>query len=383
MAVAKVIVAVLPVFAAVAWYHCKAQAAADRHLLGQLICITNGLRPMYRELQANNLSSDALGSLVRSCKGQQEMPLLTSDGQYLSSFLVRTCDSFKEAPGWKQRKGATHAPLVSVKEVGLDIAFDRSTPALLQLSEADKEKLLPRWVWDVSVGKAFEEEIKSGLLGSKIAAQPGFEEELARYPLLTQNLTSKRGVGAAWRKEYDVEKSKQSLETVFDYGPGKIWIEPEIWVQPAGASTKFHYDYDPFNLVFQIYGSRRFHVLPPQSGTLAYEAESKVKDYGTRWALPVFWNASTGEVTVDLRPGDVLFLPNGWPHRVTYLHDSIGRAVRSWTQCQALSLYLGRRLCTLSTSSSWAGARMCFDDEHLREYGGLTVLESVTPAASQ
>lgn len=194
---------------------------------------------------------------------------------------------------------------------------------------------------------------------------------------MTQNLTNKKGEAASWRTTYDASTAKQSLESVLDYEPGKIWIEPEIWVQRAGRTTTFHYDYDAYNLVFQVAGSRRFHLLPPQSEMLSYAPESSVKDFGTRWAQPLF-NTTTGEYIADLKPKDVLYVPNGWPHRVTYLDDSIGRAVRSWTQCQAFSLWLGRRLCSLSVAVG--GIRLCFDDEHYREFGGASLLEGVKAA---
>mmetsp|Transcript_86924 Transcript_86924/g.153697 ORF Transcript_86924/g.153697 Transcript_86924/m.153697 type:complete len:379 (+) Transcript_86924:45-1181(+) len=370
-------VAILSVVIGLLWNHRSRKQTEDYFRLAELLCLTNGLQPLYADLRENRLGLEALEKLVNQCSGQTVLPALVPDGRFLSSFFVRTCDNFQEAPAW--RREDAQVPEVDLEVVDSLPGFNREAPAVVRMNPTQRDELLPRWLWDASVAPAFEEALKGGSLvkGNKIEAQTGFEQDIAAFPLLTQNLTGRRGETSAWRKPYDVEAAQQGLSSVLEFEPGKIWVEPEIWVQRAGATTQFHYDYDPFNLVFQVHGSRRFHLLPPQSGLLQYAPEAAVKDYGTRWAYQMFYNSSVGELVADLKPGDMLYVPNGWPHRVTYTGDSIGRALRSWTQCQALSLFIGRRLCTLSTSM---GGRLCFDDENYRENGGLRILEEVRPA---
>ncbi|CAK0888317.1 unnamed protein product [Prorocentrum cordatum] len=85
----------------------------------------------------------------------------------------------------------------------------------------------------------------------------------------------------------------------------------------------------------EVVGSRRFHVVRPESGTLQWEPledpPSRPIDYGTRWAEQ---RSSAGELVFDTRPGSVMRIPNGWPHKVVYTERSIGFRVASWTQCQ-------------------------------------------------
>mmetsp|Transcript_36601 Transcript_36601/g.59051 ORF Transcript_36601/g.59051 Transcript_36601/m.59051 type:complete len:384 (-) Transcript_36601:46-1197(-) len=383
MVLCKLLCAVVPVVVAVLVYRRNVQFKTDREHLAELLCVTNGLRPLYEELRANKLAAKDLQNLVESCRvepgKEADLPLLTADGDFLGSFFVRNCGAFQEAAEGKRRSGRATTPVPDAHVE--DFSFSRAEPSLLQLTDAEREKLFPRWLWDVSQAPGFEEQLKGQLKGFKIEAQLGFEAELALFPLLTQNLSGKTGQAATWRNPWDVVQSKKNLDGVLDYEPDSIWMEPEIWVQRKGKETTFHYDYDPFNLVFQVYGSRRFHLLPPQSGVLAYTPENIVKDYGTRWAKQLFYNSTTGEYVADLKPKDVLYVPNGWPHKVTYLDDSIGRAVRSWTQCQALSLFLGRRLCTLSATVG--ATRICFDDEIYREHNGISALEGVAPVQSR
>mmetsp|Transcript_39780 Transcript_39780/g.124063 ORF Transcript_39780/g.124063 Transcript_39780/m.124063 type:complete len:222 (+) Transcript_39780:34-699(+) len=203
---------------------------------------------------------------------------------------------------------------------------------------------------------------------------PGHEVELSFFPLFLQGLKpGTRARPCRWRQE--MSEWKHTLGRALEYRPGTLWIEPEIWVQAKGRETTFHYDYDPLNLVFQVQGSRRFHILPPHSGALSWvfwdKPWKKPIDYGTRWATQV---NETEEYVVELHPKEILVLPNGWPHRVKYTALSLGYAVRSFTQCQALSLWLGQRLCTLS--SIVGGPRMCFDDERFRERGAHRMLEA-------
>ncbi|CAE8621477.1 unnamed protein product [Polarella glacialis] len=209
------------------------QFKTDREHLAELLCVTNGLRPLYEELRANKLAAKDLQNLVESCRvepgKEADLPLLTADGDFLGSFFVRNCGAFQEAAEGKRRSGRATTPVPDAHVE--DFSFSRAEPSLLQLTDAEREKLFPRWLWDVSQAPGFEEQLKGQLKGFKIEAQLGFEAELALFPLLTQNLSGKTGQAATWRNPWDVVQSKKNLDGVLDYEPDSIWMEPEIWVE--------------------------------------------------------------------------------------------------------------------------------------------------------
>jgi len=298
-------------------------------------------------------------------------------GQFLSSFLVRNCDNWR-GTSWKHDSGSTdpeRSPKRNVQRAAAVISatglnLERDEPSLASLHQQQLDEHIPRWLWDERMYP--EAEIKT-----VVKAVQGHEDELGTFPVFTSTQKVVRIRKPRWRQLHP--EWEHGLERIMDFLPGTLWIEPEMWMQPKGRKTDFHYDYDPVNLVFQVKGSRRFHFIPPQSAGLAYRRLVKPHtmpiDYGTRWA-DLVRPGIVDERVVDLKPKDVLFIPNGWLHRVTYTADSIGYAVRSWSQCQALSLWLGQRLCLLS--SMLGSARMCFDDEHFREFSGYADLEKLS-----
>jgi len=293
-------------------------------------------------------------------------PQLTSDENFLSRFLVRNCDNWEPPPSVEPGAGRV---VLSATDVDLSTSGVRfpSEPAHVVFSSEELAKHAPRWLWDSAVYADW----KRAYLTVDL---PDMEHELAGFPIFTQSQASSAEPRAPRWRQSNLKELDHTLHDALEYGPGGLWIKPELWAFRKGRATDFHYDYDPFNVVFQAEGSRRFHILPPRSGALLYspleDPWSKPLDYGTRWAQ---LNDTPDEYVVDLRAGEILRIPNGWPHRVEYIEDSIGFAVRSWTQCQALSLWLGQRLCLLSTRVGTA--RLCFDDEMFREHGVHEAME--------
>lgn len=170
------VVVVFPVLLAIFFYRRKSYLETSRLQLAQLLCVTNNLPPLYQKLQANELPAEALQSLVDRCRNvpvtEQTLSTLTSDGSFLSSFFVKTCDSFHESPAAKQSSGFVTSSAVQVLESG--ISFPRDGPAILKLTDEQREKLLPRWLWDASVVPSVDELLKSEVIkGYKIEAQPG------------------------------------------------------------------------------------------------------------------------------------------------------------------------------------------------------------------
>eukprot|EP00747_Dinoflagellata_sp_TGD_P207230 gnl/TRDRNA2_/TRDRNA2_80817_c0_seq1.p1 gnl/TRDRNA2_/TRDRNA2_80817_c0~~gnl/TRDRNA2_/TRDRNA2_80817_c0_seq1.p1 ORF type:complete len:367 (-),score=50.81 gnl/TRDRNA2_/TRDRNA2_80817_c0_seq1:69-1169(-) len=353
-------------------------ALAWRSRLAQFVCLTNELRPVYNVLRLNALPAAVLRELVTRCNATATdaaeagiLPELTSDGRFLSRFLVRNCDSWQTSPA----RTRWEAPSGSLPGAPSDAAVE---PTLLKLGSGSRVDSVPRWLWDPELHPPFHVLMNHGV---SVRPLPGRELELSKHPLFAQNQSSTKATFGAkrprWRRGTLDTELDHSLGDAVHYLPGMLWVEPELWVFKKNLVTEFHYDYDPRNVVFQIRGSRRFQFLPPRSGMLEYTSMEKPLGvyYGTRWGSSVAGEDKELGAVVDLHPGEILLVPNGWPHRVTVTKDSMGVAVRSYTQCQALSLWLGQRLCTLSTALEMT--RMCFDDENFREYGAYEAMEAV------
>eukprot|EP00933_Yihiella_yeosuensis_P049160 TRINITY_DN4579_c3_g5_i1.p1 TRINITY_DN4579_c3_g5~~TRINITY_DN4579_c3_g5_i1.p1 ORF type:complete len:375 (+),score=42.87 TRINITY_DN4579_c3_g5_i1:62-1126(+) len=333
--------------------------------LAHFICFVNELQPLYPLLEINNLSTGVLNSIVHRCSmttsPHEPIPELTSNGQFLSHFLIRNCGNYLR----KDPRGTQSPREESVSET-LDSAAYR--PVHLVLNRTQLGARAPRWVWDPEI-------YTKGVWQYANIVQDifGKEHELGRYRLFMQGQSSVSMEHPRWRR-LDLQEVDHMLRDVLRFKPGLAWINAEVWAAPKGKDTSFHYDYDSHVHLFQVVGSRRFHIFPPQSSQLEWapmkDPNDRPIDYGTRWAEP---KGSEGEIIVDTQPGSVLKIPNGWPHKVVYKERSIGFRVASWTQCQAISMWLGQRLCLLSTKLGHR--RICFDDEDHREHGGYKKLE--------
>jgi hypothetical protein len=115
-----------------------------------------------------------------------------------------------------------------------------------------------------------------------------------------------------------------------------LWMFPEyldrshskgqvfFWFGPAGTVTPLHHDVMNV-LVAQIYGTKRVMLIPPDQTQLVYnhigvysEVNPEKPDFER---FPRFRQA--GAISVDVGPGDVLFIPVGWWHHVRSLSVSI------------------------------------------------------------
>jgi hypothetical protein len=97
-----------------------------------------------------------------------------------------------------------------------------------------------------------------------------------------------------------------------------------LWFGPAGTVTPLHHDVMNI-LVAQIYGRKRFTLIPPEDTPFIYnetgvfgEVDCGNPDY-TRHPL----YAQVRPLDVVLQPSEVLFLPVGWWHYVESLETSI------------------------------------------------------------
>jgi cupin-like protein len=116
-----------------------------------------------------------------------------------------------------------------------------------------------------------------------------------------------------------------------DVKPPRDLFEPlrpaatSLWIGPAGTVTPLHHD--TTNILFtQIYGRKQFELISPQETALLLDP---VNGYYSpvdleaidRTSHPALREMQVRRVVVG--PGDALYIPAGWWHRVTSLDVSI------------------------------------------------------------
>jgi hypothetical protein len=95
----------------------------------------------------------------------------------------------------------------------------------------------------------------------------------------------------------------------------------QIWFGPANTVTPLHCDFTD-NLFAQILGRKHFLLCPPHADEFLYTREANPVLYGSRFdpetpdydKYPLARDVRFIECTVN--PGDLLFLPAGWFHKV-------------------------------------------------------------------
>nr|MBA3391409.1 cupin-like domain-containing protein [Deltaproteobacteria bacterium] len=120
-----------------------------------------------------------------------------------------------------------------------------------------------------------------------------------------------------------------------DVRPPRDLFEPlqptatSLWIGPAGTITPLHHD--TTNILFcQIYGRKRFELISPHETALLADRPQgffSALDLDRRATArhPAVRRMLVKEVIVG--PGDALFIPAGWWHRVTSLDVSISFAL--------------------------------------------------------
>ena len=101
-------------------------------------------------------------------------------------------------------------------------------------------------------------------------------------------------------------------------------LEPIIsaWVAPRGATTPLHYDRHP-NYLFHIVGRKLVYLWPPDTPTIPRNAPPAENTSPLDAASIV----DACDLRADLRPGDVLFIPEGWWHYVVTPVTSVSVSV--------------------------------------------------------
>lgn len=101
------------------------------------------------------------------------------------------------------------------------------------------------------------------------------------------------------------------------------------WLGPAGTLTGYHIDWID-NILAQISGRKRVWLVPPSVSQAMYP--SRKYDYRSTLSEvePNTWDAArhplfatVRPIEISLEPGQMLFIPRGWWHRVMSLTPSI------------------------------------------------------------
>lgn len=108
-----------------------------------------------------------------------------------------------------------------------------------------------------------------------------------------------------------------------------------LWIGSAGAHTPCHFDTYGCNLVAQIFGTKQWILFPQDEsrnlrGTrVPYEESSIYSEWNFNSPLPEdFYHECKQVFTVNLKPGDVLFVPRHWWHYVESLDTSV--SINTW-----------------------------------------------------
>ncbi|XP_050543797.1 HSPB1-associated protein 1 isoform X2 [Daktulosphaira vitifoliae] len=108
-----------------------------------------------------------------------------------------------------------------------------------------------------------------------------------------------------------------------------------LWIGSTGAHTPCHQDLYGINLVAQIYGTKRWILLPPDMGKyllpsrVPYEESSCYSKIN--FSCPKILTSIDEKckcISVVLSPGDVLYVPHKWWHYVENLSTAI--SINSW-----------------------------------------------------
>lgn len=90
----------------------------------------------------------------------------------------------------------------------------------------------------------------------------------------------------------------------------------QLWLGQRGGVTRLHQDsYSVDVMHAQIVGEKLWYVMAPEAEVLADTAE----DWQALCDSP-----NTGLMQFTMKPGDVLYLPANWYHRIELLSNSIG-----------------------------------------------------------
>ncbi len=134
---------------------------------------------------------------------------------------------------------------------------------------------------------------------------------------------------------YMIAPLEGPLSALFDgvtrpeYLDGAARVRSRFWMSAAGSFSPLHRDF-PDNLFAQVVGRKRFTILPRGDARRVYRFSmlSKLPQISPVNAekpdldqYPRFHGARP--ITIDLRPGDLLYIPSAWWHQATSVDASM------------------------------------------------------------
>lgn len=141
------------------------------------------------------------------------------------------------------------------------------------------------------------------------------------------------------------------------YPPLERFAERSFWMGPPGTVTQLHMDRAQ-NLYAQFVGRKRWLLFSPEKARamqplrIHWAASLCGHELGKDALGLLARRGVTPDHDFEVRPGDVLFLPYGWWHRVETVELSVAANYWWWTLPMAL-----RRGPSVAVQSLWAGAR--------------------------
>lgn len=168
------------------------------------------------------------------------------------------------------------------------------------------------------------------------------ESGAARYATLALADVFRRQLGEAdgepiYLKEFDLLGALPALVPDAQLArverPGHRSVH-HAWISDRGARTGYHYDLLD-NVLTQVRGRKRATLVPPELGPSMYRSDrfdlyarlSEVDGFAPDLRrFPRFALAKAVEKSFELGPGDALFIPAGWWHRVESNTPSISLA---------------------------------------------------------
>lgn len=175
-------------------------------------------------------------------------------------------------------------------------------------------------------------------------------------------------------KEFDLLKAMPGLRQDLRYEsllPRHVVSAVQSWVGPAGARTGLHYDY-PDNVAVQLVGVKRFCLVRPgvveHLGAVSDKYDSWAKlarcgahELAARWKHSIGAHGEPAFFTVDLQPGDVLYVPARWWHEVSNLSHgvSLGGFHGSYARAALMQTWVGARNLAHRWGWLWRGNCTC------------------------
>lgn len=187
---------------------------------------------------------------------------------------------------------------------------------------------------------------------------------VSEYAGMLRDGTARRGDIYMAQIEIGRTSLRQAIGPVFDALVGATGLRQQppqdinLWVGPGGHTEPLHFDSHDGTLV-QLFGTKRVSLFPPSAtrGLYPFEAFgnglapwiSKVyidnPDFST---FPHLASSLSQRIDLDLREGEVLFIPSGWWHEVTALgEDYVVSVNRFWKVRPLLRLAAAPRAAVL------------------------------------